>query len=740
MVEAWFTVNSSPEDPEKKIPVLFPTDEIVEFMSAIGYTMDDAFSVEIPGGFSRPARIRCLVSQAGAEDLMLSFIDEANSRSSDVCTGTFTWKDGTMYVGTNVPMESMIHVLIRPPRPVVLRDMGAYPDGGEGLFLIEAYDLRYALCRSALKMQQPWTVPVTDQIGRQDQCITTDLFSADGRRMHFSREPLYNYLWDWMDKFKSYVQNRWGNLTISIPVDMENDSDLTGPLRSRIANLTLHPDCSMALAADILLSMSGYVATWVGRPYAQTPKTEYRIRKIGTDYEPNYDPYWGQRLAAGKRMTAGGLDAKTWNDSSDPLVRISENIYSTSSPPRCGRKVSVLHPYRQVEGKTLYSTYQPGAYMEDDGWKGYVNWELSRERPTQENLELSSSPEQAFAIFESVLREPRAYVASRDAAQAWKDSWPTALPEQIFIRRTDTSLPFPQRDYWAWDDAVTISPGVGTVTYSEYAEAVKENLWNRHNALFNRTVFAGWLAYPYDGQFADRGGLPPSTMAATMLKYFIARWRGTIKPLTRTVCEWDDWILGPTGDLTNDPKEVLMSRGMVHARRVGVGMMSIEVPPPMTRVFPARIVSAVRVSDTGNDYWKWKYQWIEVEPEPIKTAATPYDNGLDGYERRSDTTVVRKNGTTTTYDNYARNLSENGNVYLGAGNAGNVIQPGVLQSDYPDSTIECDPVREGTIVTMVEQSLQKGEEKLSPSQGYVYFESAPQFWFTVPNPFRVVCL
>jgi hypothetical protein len=119
---------------------------------------------------------------------------------------------------------------------------------------------------------------------------------------------------------------------------------------------------------------------------------------------------------------------------------------------------------------------------------------------------------------------------------------------------------------------------------------------------------------------------------------------------------------------------------------------------------------------SGNGYWKWVYTFAEREPNPLanelhSVSAAPFD----------------RNST-------ARNMIENPNIYLGAGNAGNLISPGVLQSHYlPNATIDCLPICNGAIVMMCEQYLTIYTESGSPPFGVEY-------WFSVPNAVKVTCV
>lgn len=711
MVEAWFEIQVSSGEPPDivVVPVCFPTEEVVEFMSVLGYTRDDAFSIEVPGGFSRPTRIRCLVDYTA----LAAFAAATGFIETEPYTGTFKFRE------SDADPPAKVDVLIKPPKPILLRDViGSEGNPGTGLFMVEAYDYRYAMNRFGQRMDlaEPnygWYVNQTayDQKNVLDQTVNGGINSSDGRRFVSFREnsaqgvtPLVN----WMQTFKAVMELEYP-VEIDI-VDFENDvaadTEKYAYLRSRINNLTLFPECSIALSADIILSMIGWVA--VPQDGGSNSGSVYRLHKISSQGWLEADTFCNLQT----RMTAGGFEPYYPDSEGNPVDELvnlsakSPGLYSQRF--RNAYQVNVFHPYRQVEGKTMYgNAFVPGS---PSGWKGYVNWELSRDRPSSV-YELVADG--TFA-YRGILKEPRPIIASENACRVMPDVFSGDYPEEIFSQPGDGQ-----------------SPTVGW-NASSYATEVALLYEFRTQVPYNNTVFAGWTGFDV-----------PALMRATMLKFSIVNWRGKTMPIMRTVAEWSDWIFGPDGDLVTNPRDVLMSHGMVHARRVGVGMMSIEVPAPNCRIFPAKIVSAERVGDSGNDYWRWKYQWVEIEPNPIADAPTPYDNSLNGYERRSDTVTEPFSETPGTIDLYARNLMENGNVYVSSGNAGNVIAPGVLQSDYAAATVEPDPVVAGTIVTMVEQAILKPRDLdvPGPENGSLNNLGShhPQFWFTAPNPVRVVC-
>jgi hypothetical protein len=157
--------------------------------------------------------------------------------------------------------------------------------------------------------------------------------------------------------------------------------------------------------------------------------------------------------------------------------------------------------------------------------------------------------------------------------------------------------------------------------------------------------------------------------------------------------------------MASDPKDIVLSKGMAHARKLWSGTTMIDSAPPNTRVFPARILSADQICGG----WKWIYGFEEVEPNP--TVNCPMYVSIDPFART---------GT-------ARNLMENGNDPTAG-----IIMPGVLQADYPLATINPIPIAVGAIVDMVEQFPTAYTTGTPPPH-------PPQYWFSVPNAVKVEC-
>lgn len=243
------------------------------------------------------------------------------------------------------------------------------------------------------------------------------------------------------------------------------------------------------------------------------------------------------------------------------------------------------------------------------------------------------------------------------------------------------------------------TPGWNSATLTN---AARDDYIRRYSRVpFGRTMWAGWIPW-YTSSTVTIGQIGN-------VSYRLAVIDGHASPYTISTCDEDDWRLGPSGKAINDPAEIVTAKGKAQAYRNCIGATIIDAPPPNTRVFPAKITGYDTVST-----WRFVYSWEEVEPDPTSTnlsvTITPY----------------ARTGTTN-----AKNMAENGNVYVGPANPGNAIAPGVLQSDYANAIISALPISNGTIVMMCEQANTAYTGGGMPA--------GPQYWFSMPNAVLVEC-
>lgn len=217
---------------------------------------------------------------------------------------------------------------------------------------------------------------------------------------------------------------------------------------------------------------------------------------------------------------------------------------------------------------------------------------------------------------------------------------------------------------------------------------------------FGRTVWAGFI--PWFLTSSDTIG------QVGCVSYRLGMVDGVPSPCTISEIKEDDWRFGLQGVGENEPARFVTGKGLAHAYRNCVGATIIDVPPPMTRVFPARITGF-----TGLGNWRWSYSFEEVEPNPVPGAPLSVSTGL-----------YARTGVLT-----ARNMAENGNDL-----AGGLIAPGVTAAAYGGTaTVTPLPISTDTIVMMCEQfPTAYVPEGCAPS--------GPQFWFSMPNAILVECV
>jgi hypothetical protein len=214
---------------------------------------------------------------------------------------------------------------------------------------------------------------------------------------------------------------------------------------------------------------------------------------------------------------------------------------------------------------------------------------------------------------------------------------------------------------------------------------------------FGRTLWAGWIPHAGIGQVGT-------------VSYQLAIVDGQPEVFTISSIDHDDWLFTHDGRGISDAKELVSGKGMAAAYRSACGSLVVDVPPPNTRVFLARITGATQ---SATEAWRWDYDFIEVEPYGGAVTANAVST-IGSYARSGK----------------AANMSEQYNSSL----LGR-IAPGVLQSLVQNATIQALPIDTGVLVTMIEQA---------PPANFIdgVQVTAPppiKFWFTMPNAVRVTC-
>jgi hypothetical protein len=628
MIEAYFTTSGG-----TIIPAIMPDEEIIELATMAGFSLEDLFSIDIPGGASRHTTIRAIVSQSQIATLY------ASNGTYGTASCTFSWRESTTATAKSIA------VTLLPPKPLFM------VPGHAGISVVEAVDVRYW-----------WKRTITND-GILNQQFGP-LMSSDGRwqtaGVSLGTTPL------------TVITGLRGNL----PVGSFSTAGFTpdASLINRIVDHRFTPDMSIAMALDIALSAFGYVLVW-NPAVAQT----YSLAQIKDD--TTIINSW---MTSNLRAYAGGLEPTSDDTAFSETLLTAWNSTANTQVNRMPDQLSISFPYRTVEGMTEYNNESPGVLPSRLKFAQQSEFAIQQDFVTGRARKINSTA--------SVLREPRPLVAP--ASIAFDPTTGTA-----------NTLNSPTPPAWNW---------------TAFRTAVGDVLENRCQMSIGRVVWMGWP------------DLPVGAFRGTMLRYHLGKRtnkfvkdRATeeevvtetqLVPITTTICDDDDWVLGSNGVAEHHPDQVFIGKGLAHARRLSSGVTTIDVAPPNCRIFPAIITGASRMAASGNGYWKWVYTFAEREPNPL--ANDPHSVSAAPFERNST----------------ARNMIENPNIYLGAGNAGNLISPGVLQSHYlPNATIDCLPICNGAIVMMCEQYLTIYTESGSPPFGVEY-------WFSVPNAVKVTCV
>jgi hypothetical protein len=408
-----------------------------------------------------------------------------------------------------------------------------------------------------------------------------------------------------------------------------------------LTDFVLTPECSIAMAIDTLAAATGFMVQW------DTSAMTLELVPVGGDASTLNS--W---MTTNKVAYAGGAQppANTFSPT-EPLATL---WYGNAAQQRnmMPNAVTTSFPYRTVEGKTRYnntatdSTTLMFATEKEFGWESTITTGRAR-----------------ADIGKRLLKEPRPLVAS---------STPGLTPLTPATAILGTTAP-------SWN-------------YPAYITQVVNLLQTRASVMSGRIGWGGWAA------------VPTGSFRCTMLRYCLSVRAGELVPVTITDCDQDDWLLGPDGMMESDPKQLTLSKGTTHLRRLWNGAVMADTAPPNTRVFAARITGSTEICDG----WKWEYQFEEVEPAkipcPMVVSISPFD--------RTD---------------MALNLMEETNDSVTG-----FIAPGVSQANYPNATVSPIAIATGTIVTMVEQFP-------AISDGTTAEVPVPKYWFTIPNAVLVEC-
>jgi hypothetical protein len=604
MIQAWFTTSDA-----TTIPARVPGAEVVELAKAVGLSEADLFRIDLPAGATRPGRVCVLVSQDEIGTLYSSVDGNGNP------SATLTWQEN------NTATAQVMTVWLLPPRPLFM------VPGGAGVAVVEAVDCRWWWRQTSVN-----DVIADPQYGAQ--------YGSDGRWLSIAASDLTPAAF--VTACQTFLSGIAG--TFTIPGGYAPSSALL----NRVADLLLTPQCSVAMALDMVLAATGYVLMW------DTSANALTLQAIGGD--TGILNTW---MTSNKRAAVGGMSpTATLAAPAEPLDALWQSI-ALAQRNQFPANIGVTFPYRTVEGQTLYNNRTDNAAT------------TSLFFPTQREFGYNASVSggglrSRASIGSRHIVEPRALVAT---------DTPALDPiNPTVVASNGSTAP-------AWD-------------FTGLVNSIVPLVRQRLTVAFGKTVWGGWAR------------LPLGSFRTTMMRFTLMRKGNDLIPVTFTEADQEDWLLGPHGLQPDDPKDIVLGKGLVHARRLGSGAVQIDAAPPAHRIFAAKITGATQVGEN----WRWNYSWEEVE---LDSAGTP--SNASAYRRTS-----AANGT-------AQNFAERGNI------TGTRIAPGVLQSDYPDATIMALPICNDTIVMMSESAPSFYPGPFDNSGVPVYC------WFSMPNAVKVTC-
>lgn len=604
MIEAFFRTSTA-----DFIPAIVPDGDLLDLAQTLGIAERDLFRIELPSGATRPGRVRVLVKQSDLPTLYASVTDGSNP-SAD-----FRWREYT-----NVALQSM-EMWLLPPKPLYM------VAGAEGVAVVEAVDCR-------------WWWGQSQANAANQTPLRGNVQSSDGRWQVVasgSATPL---------ALLTALQGQIATLGLPGTFTIPGTYAPSSALLDRVTDHLFTPECSLAMAIDLVLAGTGWMMQW------EPSTSSLTLAPVGDDVKA-LDTW----MTSNKRAYVGGVTAPGGGTiPSESLLSLwyGQSAYARNLMPD---SVTVSFPYRTVEGKTRYgntttdTTTLMFASEREFGWEQSV----TTGRPRAD-------------IGTRLLKEPRPLVAS---------ATPGLTPATPATAILGTTAP-------SWD-------------YPAYRTAVGNLLQDRATVM---TGTVGWMGWPL---------LPLGSYRCTMMCHTVARRMGEIVPLTVTECEVGDWLLGPDGMLPSDPKDIVLSKGLAHARRMWSGATMVDAAPPNTRVFPA-VITAFDTGAAGCNAWQWTYSFTEVEPNP--SGGCPMSVSIGSFARSG----------------VARNLIESTN-----NPATGYIAPGVNQANYPNANIAAIPIQVGTLVHMVEQFPTAYTTGTPPPH-------APQYWFVLPNAVLVECI
>jgi len=402
MIQAWFRTSES-----AVIPAFVPDGDLLDLAQTLGIEERELFRIELPSGATRPGRVRVLVKQSQLATLYASQSDGSNPSAE------FRWQEYT-----TVSPQSM-DVWLLPPKPLFM------VAGAEGIAVVEAVDARWWWGQS-----QANTFNTTP--------IKGDLFSSDGRWQSALAESGSLTPRDMVIALQGAIATAGLPSTFSIPAGYNPPATLL----NRVADHLMTPECSLAMAIDLVLAGTGWMMQW------DTTTSGLTLAPVGDDVLA-LDAW----MKNNERAYVGGLAAPGGGTTpSEPLMSLwyGQAAWARNLMPNAA---TVMFPYRSTESLTIYANSVPRTQDLRFAVDSSFGWEAS-----------VTSGRPRADIGKRLLKEPRPLVASN------------VQPPTSGFGVYGTTSP-------SWD-------------YAAYRTQVINNLQTRATVMTGKTGWAGWPALP----------------------------------------------------------------------------------------------------------------------------------------------------------------------------------------------------------------------------------------------------
>jgi hypothetical protein len=443
MIEAWFAGTThrgfDPYDPnsplweqDRIIPCLMPSEELHDLARLAGIPIEDLFSIDIPSGASREARIKCVVAQS-----QLDYIYKNRFGPYGDYSIPFRWRTDRELAYQEIWLFPL------PPKPIFVRP------GMAGVYLVEAVDCRYYWKRT----------PFTQDgfFGPSLASIHTQQSDSSGR--NWDDDPTGQPAWRYEPQFPMN----------GIQTDPLDNPFLDETYEKRLSGLSLTPECSAAMYYDIKASLAGAVVQWAG--YGT-----YIYRTIGNDWVAlNAFMQNFKNAAAGGIATTSGASIGGAPGAVDGLVQLwqgGNTLAADGGSPerqihRAPSQVEVLFAAHSTEAQTAYNNTYEGLVLDFPIMKEYGPY-----------LSLLTARQRFSSGTRLRIKEPQV-IPVKENTDIRFQPWPT----DVFASTPPGTNVFAQG-----------APNQDDL--DDLAIYVRARLTARCEVQFGRVAWAGWLPMP----------------------------------------------------------------------------------------------------------------------------------------------------------------------------------------------------------------------------------------------------